>query len=129
VALAVILYGSLFLAVGSACSEIKDAQSLTMPVMLLAMLPAFCWMIVMNNPNSPASVGLSLFPPATPFLMLLRMLLHPAPPAWQVALSFFLTALTALGCVWVGGKIFRTGILMQGKAPNFRELARWVLAK
>ena len=94
VVVAVVLYGSLYMAVGAACSELKDAQSLMMPVMLLSMLPAFCWTIILNNPNSPASVGLSLFPPATPFLMLLRMLLHPSPPAWQVGLSLVLTTLT-----------------------------------
>ena len=35
--------GSLYMAVGAACSELKDAQSLMMPVMILSMLPAFCW--------------------------------------------------------------------------------------
>jgi ABC-type Na+ efflux pump permease subunit len=129
VTVAVVLYGSLFMAVGSACSELKDAQSLMMPVLLLAMLPAFCWTIILDNPNGPASVGLSLFPPATPFLMLLRMLLHPAPPAWQVGLALTLTTLTTLACVWVAGKVFRTGILMQGKTATFGEMARWVMAK
>ena len=33
--LAIMLYGSLYMAVGSACNELKDAQSLMMPVMLL----------------------------------------------------------------------------------------------
>ncbi len=37
--LAVLLYGSLYMAVGSACSELKDAQSLMMPVMMLSMFP------------------------------------------------------------------------------------------
>jgi ABC-type Na+ efflux pump permease subunit len=127
--LAILLYGSLYIAVGSACSELKDAQSLMMPVMLLSMLPVFVWTAVLKNPSSPLSVGMSLFPPASPFLMLMRLALQPAPPAWEVGLSVVLTSLTTLGIVWAAGKIFRTGLLMQGKAPSFAELARWVMAK
>jgi len=44
-------------------------------------------------------------------------------------LSVVLTTLTAMAVVWAAGKIFRTGLLMQGKPPSFVELARWVLAK
>jgi len=127
--LAILLYGSLYMAVGSACNDLKDAQSLMMPVMLLSMLPVFVWTAVLKNPSSPLSVGMSLFPPASPFLMLMRMAMKPAPPAWQVGLAVVLTALTALLCVWAGGKIFRTGLLMQGKTPTFAELAKWVMTK
>jgi ABC-2 type transport system permease protein len=127
--LAILLYGSLYTAVGAACSELKDAQSLMMPVMLLSMLPIFVWTAVLKNPSSPLSVGMSLFPPASPFLMLMRLAMRPAPPAWQVVLSVVLTTLTAMAIVWAAGKIFRTGLLMQGKPPSFVELARWVMAK
>jgi len=51
------------------------------------------------------------------------------PPVWQVALSVVLTTLTAMAIVGAAGKIFRTGLLMQGKPPSFVELARWVMAK
>lgn len=129
IVLAIALYGSLYMAVGSACSDLKDAQSLMMPVMLLSMLPVFVWTVVLRNPASPLSVGMSLFPFATPFLMLMRLALQPSPPAWQVALSIVLTTVTAVACVWAAGKIFRTGLLMQGKPPSFRELARWVVAR
>ena len=129
VVLAVFLFGSLYLAVGSACSELKDAQSLMMPVMLLSMLPLFVWTAVIQNPSSPLSVGMSLFPFGTPYLMLVRMALHPAPPAWQVGLSVVLTTATAVACVWAAGKVFRTGLLLQGKAPSFAQLARWVMAR
>jgi ABC-type Na+ efflux pump permease subunit len=127
--LAVLLFGSLYMAVGSACSEIKDAQSLMMPVMILSMLPMFVWVAVVQNPSSSLSVGMSLFPPATPFLMLLRMALRPAPPIWQVGLSVVLTIATVVACVWAAGKIVRVGLLMQGKAPSFAELGRWVVAR
>lgn len=129
IVLAVMLYGSLYMAVGSACSELKDAQSLMMPVLLLSMLPMFVWSAVLQDPSSPLAVGMSLFPPATPYLMPMRMVLHPSAPVWQVGLSILLTLLAAVACVFAAGKIFRTGILMHGKPPSFRELARWVLTR
>jgi ABC-2 type transport system permease protein len=107
----------------------KDAQSLMFPVMMLALLPTFFWTVVLSKPSSPISVGISLFPPATPFLMLMRLALSPAPPPWQVGLSVVLTTLTAILCVWASAKIFRVGLLMTGKAPSFAELAKWIVAK
>lgn len=127
--LAILLYGSLYMAVGSACNDLKDAQSLMMPVMLLSMLPIFVWFAVLRDPSSGLSVGLSLFPPASPYLMLMRLAMRPSPPAWQVVLSVVGTTCTALLCVWGAAKIFRTGLLMQGKAPSYRELVRWVMTK
>jgi len=126
---AVLLYGSLYLAVGSACSELKDAQTLMMPIMTLSMFPAFVWIAILRDPSSPLSVGLALFPPASPFLMLMRMAMRPAPPFWQVGLSIVLSTLTAVFCVWAAARIFRVGLLMQGKSPTFRELSRWVVAR
>ncbi len=126
---AILLFGSLYMAVGAACNELKDAQSLMMPVMMMSMLPALVWVAVLKSPSSPLAIGLTLFPPATPFLMLMRLAIRPAPPFWQVGLSVVLSTLTAFFCVWAAAKIFRTGLLMQGKAPSFRELARWVVAK
>ncbi len=129
VLLGLLIHGSIFSAVGAACTDLKDSQSLLAPAMLLVMFPMMFWGLILTAPSSPMAVGLSLFPPASPFLMLMRMCLKPAPPAWQVALAGVLTTLTAVGCVWAAGKVFRTGLLMQGKAPTFRELARWIVAK
>lgn len=129
VVLAVLLFGSLYMAIGSACSELKDAQSLMMPVILLSTLPMMCWLPVLRSPSSPLAVGLSLFPSSAPFIMLMRMALRPEPPIWQVVVSVILTTVTAVACVWAAGKILRTGLLMQGKAASFAEMARWVMAR
>jgi len=127
--LAVLLFGSIYLAVGSACSEPRDAQSLMMPIVLLTVLPAMTLTPIIKAPTSAFSVGMSLFPPATPFVMLMRLALHPPPPWWQVVLSIVLTAATVIGCVWAASRIFRVGLLSQGKAPSYGKLLRWIFAK
>ena len=126
--LAVLIYGSLFIAIGSACSDLKDAQNLMTPAMMLIMIPALMWPAVTRAPQSVLSISASMFPPATPFLMLLRLALEERPPVWQVAGSVALTLLTTVFIVWAAGKIVRTGLLMQGKGVGLRELVRWVRA-
>src|SRR5205085_9599067 len=78
--LAVTLYGSLFIAVGAACTDMKETQNLMWPVMLLATLPMFFLGPVLQEPNSPLAQGLSFFPPATPMLMLARQAVPPGVP-------------------------------------------------
>ncbi len=126
--LATFLYGALYLAIGAACNDIKEAQTFLTPVVLVMTLPALLFGSIFESPSSQLSVAASLFPTSAPFIMLMRLGLHPAPPVWQVALSIALTVSATICCVWVAGKIFRTGLLLQGKAPSLRELARWVVS-
>jgi ABC-2 type transport system permease protein len=126
--LAMLIYGSMFIAIGSAATDLKDAQALMTPCMLIFMSPMFIWMPIIRAPGSALAVTSSLIPFATPVLMTLRMALTPAPPAWQIALGFALTLAATAGFVWAAGRIFRTGILMQGKSATFGEMWRWVRA-
>jgi ABC-2 type transport system permease protein len=96
--------------------------------MLLMMVPWMTWFSILNAPESTVSVALSLFPTATPFLMLLRIAIPPGPPVWQIALSVVLTGGTTLALVYAAGKVFRTGLLMQGKAATLGEMWKWVRA-
>jgi ABC-type Na+ efflux pump permease subunit len=127
--LALLIYGSIFSALGAACSELRDAQSMMMPAMLLVLIPMFVWTVVLKEPNSGFSTVMSLIPPATPFLMLLRVSIPPGPPLWELGLGLVLTIGFTLLCVWAGGKIFRIGILAQGQTPSFRKLIGWVLGR
>jgi ABC-2 type transport system permease protein len=126
--LASFMFGSVFITIGAACSDLKDAQGMMPPAMLMLMLPWLTWFAVLNAPDSPISIGLSFVPTATPFLMLLRIMLPPGPPMWQVVLSVAITVAATVAMVYAAGKIFRTGLLMQGKAASFGEMWRWVRA-
>ncbi len=124
--LATLLYGSLFLALSSSCSDLKDAQSMLQPAMLTLMVAYLGSFVILRAPDSSLAVAMSLLPPLTPFAMTLRLAMAPGPPLWQLLLSVVLLLGTTLGAVWVAGRIFRVGLLMQGKAPNLPELLRWI---
>jgi ABC-2 type transport system permease protein len=94
--------------------------------MLVAVVPMFAWQAVLRSPMSPFSIAISLFPPATPFMMLLRLAVTPTPPWWQVALGVALTGAATLGCVWAAARIFRIGILATGKSAGLAQMIRWL---
>lgn len=125
--LAVIMYGSLYIAVGAACTDMKETQSLMWPVLVVAMLPMFVWFPVIKEPNSPFATWASLFPPATPMLMIARQAVPPGIALWQPVLGVVLVLLTTLLCVYAAGRVFRVGILMQGKGAKVGEMVRWVI--
>ena len=118
--------GAKIIAIGAMCSDLKDSQAMMQPVMILLTLPLLMSAVVLRAPGSTVAVAASLFPTATPFLMLMRLALTPPPPLWQLVLSIVLTVGTAAVLVWAAGRIFRVGLLMQGKPPNLPELLRWI---
>jgi ABC-2 type transport system permease protein len=124
---AMLMYGSLFIAVGAACSDIRDTQTMLWPVMLLAMLPLFVWINVAQEPTSNFATAMSFFPTATPMLMMIRLAVPPGIAWWQPALGMLVMLITTVLCVYAAGRIFRVGILMQGKGASMRDLARWIV--
>lgn len=126
-ALASLMYGSLFIAVGAACTDMRETQNLLWPVMLLASAPMFVLSNVLREPNSAVVTALSFFPFATPTLMIGRQAQPQGVPPWQPFAAGMGVLLATLLCVWVAGRIFRVGMLMQGKGASPVEMARWVL--
>jgi ABC-type Na+ efflux pump permease subunit len=120
------IVASLFVAVGSAVTELVEAQTLQTPVMLVLMVPMMLWLPIMRNPNSAFSQVCSFMPLINPFVMVLRLSGSEPIPFWQVPASMLVSVLTVVVLVWAAAKIFRIGVLMYGKPPNFATLLRWV---
>jgi ABC-2 type transport system permease protein len=125
-ALAVLMFGSLFIAIGAACTDTRETQSMVWPVMLLITSPMFVWINVIREPTSTFATTVSMIPFATPMLMLARQAVPPGIPWWQPAIGVVGVLLTTALCVYAAGRIFRVGILMQGKGAHFGDMLKWV---
>ncbi|HVJ83405.1 MAG TPA: ABC transporter permease [Planctomycetia bacterium] len=125
-AMALVMYGSMFMAIGAACNDLKEPQTLAMPVMLCSMLPMFFLTVVIREPDGMISRGISFFPPSTPMLMIARQAVSANIQWWEPLVGSLGIAIFTIFCVWAGSRIFRVGILMQGKAPSFGQLIKWI---
>lgn len=102
-----VLYGAIFMALGSLCDTIQEAQTLLSPMMILLMLPMFAIFIAFNDPGSPVIDYASWVPLFTPFLLILRM--PSDPPLWEILAQMALMAVTTALIVWGATKVYRAG--------------------
>jgi ABC-type Na+ efflux pump permease subunit len=123
----VLLYASMFLAIGASVTQLKEAQSMLMPVWLLMMSPMFIWLVIVRDPNGPLATWFSFFPPATATMMMLRMSTGATIPPWQPWVGLVILLLATALCVFIAARIFRVGLLWQGKSPRLGELLKWAL--
>jgi ABC-2 type transport system permease protein len=114
-------------ALGSACSTPQDAQSLAFVLMVPIMIPMLMLTPVMAQPNGVLATAMSFIPPFTPMVMLLRQAMPGGVPWWQPWLGLVGMIVFAAAVIWAAARIFRIGILSQGKAPKLAELAQWVV--
>jgi ABC-2 type transport system permease protein len=125
-------YASLYAAIGSAVNEdMREAQSLSFPITLLVIFSIAMMPIAMNDPSGPIAVWGSIIPFSSPIIMMSRIPfgVPGTVPWWQLALSMALLIGGFLFSVWLSGKIYRTGILMYGKKPSWKEMLKWAFKK
>jgi len=118
-------YSSLFAAVGAMVSSQEDVQQAQMPVTLLLIASIIFMPAVLANPASTIAKVLSWLPFSAPIIMPMRMsLIAVSWPELTAVLAGLLLA--CLAAIWVSARIYRVGLLMYGKRPTFRELAKWI---
>jgi ABC-2 type transport system permease protein len=122
----VAMLSALGVAIGSACGSPQDAQHLAWVLFVPTMIPIFMATSIMQRPNGAFATAMSFVPPFTPIIMLLRQALPSGVPWWQPWLALAGVIVWGIAVVWAGARIFRIGILSQGKTPKLSELAQWV---
>ncbi len=123
--LAFFMFASTMAAIGSAVNEMREAQSLMTPIMMILMIPWILWLPLSREPNSLLAVVLSFVPPFSSFVMLLRMTSASPPPMWQAWVSVVVGVAGVYAALVFAAKVFRIGLLMYGKPPSFGTLIKW----
>ena len=118
-------YAALYAAIGAMVNSDQEAQQAQMPVVLLLIIPVLCAQLVVSDPRGAPAEVLTLIPFSSPVLMPMRYLLGGASQA-DVGISLAILLASLAGAVFLAARIYRIGILMYGKRPSLREIARWL---
>ena len=122
-----LLYSSFFAATGASINEQEDANQFVVPITMITLCGLYAAMYSIENTDGPLAFWASLFPFTSPIVMMIRIPF--GVPLWQELLSIALLYASAFLMIWIGGKIYRVGILMYGKKPNIKEIIKWMRYK
>lgn len=123
-----LLYASLFAAVGAVVDSETDSQQFMLPVSIPLIFAYIISAMGMENPGGSAQVWSSIIPFTSPISMMVRVVTGEV-QVWELILSMALLVGAFFFTVWLGAKLYRTGILMYGKKPTYRELWKWLRYK
>jgi ABC-2 type transport system permease protein len=118
-----LLFATLMAVAGSMGTTQRESQQIAGIFFFIAAVPWMTMGIVFANPDSTIAVILSYIPLTSPVMMLLRLGIGSVP--WeQIVISLVLLVLSIAFSLWAGAKVFRTSLLMYGKRPGLKDLAR-----
>ncbi len=118
---AFVLVAALMAMIGATVTEVQEGQQATGIIILPFMIPLYLTVPLIEAPNSPFSIGMSLFPITAPLAMVVRATFTVV-PMWQYAASTAILVACAAGAVWLAGRAFRMGMLRYGQRLDLREI-------
>jgi ABC-2 type transport system permease protein len=119
------LYSTIYAAIGAIVTTEQEGQQLNFIIVIPLVISMMMLSAVVQTPDSPSVVWLSMVPFLAPVLMYARIVIQ-TPPLWQIALSLFLLIATIAGILVLCARIYRVGILIYGKRPNLPEILKWL---
>lgn len=119
-----LMYSSLFAAVGSAVDAEADTQQFILPITIPLILSFILIQPIMDSPDGTLAFWMSIIPFTSPVIMMVRLPF--GVPGWELLLSMGVLVSTFVATTWLAGRIYRTGILMYGKKPSYKELWKWL---
>ena len=122
-AMGYLLLGSLFLAIGSMATTVREVQTLSMPVTMMQLMVFFLASYAMARPGSAVELAAAAFPFSSPFAMLARAAQSPA--LWPHGLALAWQALCVAVFVKLGALLFRKRVMHSGAAGGRAQKRGW----
>jgi ABC-2 type transport system permease protein len=122
-----LLFAVFSVSLGSISSNAAEAHSLSMFYILAQFVPLWFFAGLINFPNSPIWVVLSIFPVTAPVQTMIRLGMSDI-PSWQIMTSLGVLALSVIVGLFLSIKIFRMFMLMYGKRPGLAEIIQGLKA-
>ncbi|MBS0482027.1 MAG: ABC transporter permease [Proteobacteria bacterium] len=119
--LAYLLLGSLFLAIGSMATTIREVQTLSMPISMIQLINFFFASYAMSKPGSAIELIAAIIPFSSPFTMIARA--AQSPELWPHAVAIGWEMLCVAILVRIGARLFRTWVMKSG--PSGGNKRRW----
>lgn len=117
------LYATLFAAIGSLVSRTEELGQAVMPITMLSLAAFYIGIFSLSTPNSLLMKVSSYIPFVSPVSMIVRVGIG-SPPIWEIVLSLVVLVIAIFVFGWLSAKIYRTGVLLYGKRPTFKELRK-----
>ncbi len=118
-------YGAQFAAVGAAITDEGESQQFMLPILIPIIMAFVFTSIAIEQPGSSAAWWGSMLPFTSPIVMMARLPF--GVPILELLLSIFILLVSGVLMVYLSAKIYRIGILVQGKKVTFAEIGKWLM--
>lgn len=108
------VYASLMAAVGALVPNLREASQATFVVIMPMLIPLLTISVLIEQPDGPLAIALSLFPLTSPVAMMTR-LAATGVPLWQILLAVLLLTCAVLLIVHSVANMFRAQTLLSGQ--------------
>jgi ABC-2 type transport system permease protein len=109
-----LLYATIMAGVGALVGSVKEASQATFIIILPILIPLLLVGVIINQPNAPLPVVLSLIPFTAPNTIMTRLATAPV-PLWQLLAAIGLLLITVFILIRAVSGMFRAQFLLTGQ--------------
>jgi len=123
-----LLYATIMAGVGALVGNVKEASQATFIIILPILIPLMMVGAIINQPNAPLPMILSLIPFTAPNTIMTRLVVTQV-PLWQLLLSIGFLLITIVFLIRAVSGMFRAQLLLTGRKFSLGSYIRLLVGK